>query len=307
MGCWTPRIAAAALACCTACAGRASAQEMEPRAYSPSPSGVTFAVLGYANSSGGILTDPSLPVDDVEGEIDSAIFGAGRTFGLFGRGANFAVAVPYLWGDFRGTLEGEPASASRSGLGDTRLRLSVNLFGNPVMTPAEFARRTPDTIVGASLIVSAPTGQYHGDRLVNPGTNRWAIKPEIGVAHPIGRWQLESYGGVWLFEDNDNYFGSRTREQDPLWNIQAHVSYTFRPRLWVAFDATFYDGGRTTTGGVELDNRQSNTRAGVTLSLPVGRDQSVKLSWNRGATTRIGSDFTTWGIAWQYSHVPHPR
>jgi hypothetical protein len=281
----------------------ALAQEIDPRAYSPSPTGATFFALAYTRSTGAILTDPSLPVDDVEAEINAGAAGVGHTFGLFGRLASAAVALPYVRGHFTGTLEGEPAEATRSGTGDLRIRLSTNLVGNPALSLKEFAQRKPSTIVGASLVISAPTGQYDPDRLINVGTNRWAFKPEIGVFHPIGNWLLEGSIGVWLFGDNDNYFGGRFREQDPLASMQAHVSYTFRPRLWVALNGTFYDGGRTTVDGVAGANRQSNSRAGLTLSLPVGRRQSVRLNWSKGATARIGSDFTNYGVAWQYTLV----
>ena len=281
----------------------AEAQEIEPRAFSPSPVGVTWVLVGAGQSTGGILTDPSLPVDDVDGEINAGLLGLGYSFGLFGRLATAALAQPYLSAKFTGTLDGEPASASRSGFGDTKLRLSMNLLGNPAMSAAEFAKRKPQTTIGASLSVSAPTGVYHPARLINVGTNRWAIKPEIGVSHPVGKWQLEAAAGVWLFEDNPEFFGGRRREQDPLASVQGHVSYTFRPRLWLSLDATFYDGGETTVDGVAKDDRQSNSRYGATLSLPFARSQSLKLYWNDGATTRIGSDFMTWGVAWQYTFI----
>jgi hypothetical protein len=208
-----------------------------------------------------------------------------------------------LSGNFTGTLDGEPAEASRSGFGDTKLRASLNLLGNPAQSPAEFAKRKPTTTVGVSLSVSAPTGVYYPARLINVGTNRWAIKPEIGVSHPVGHWTLEGAAGVWLFEDNNEFFGGRRREQDPMTSVQAHVSYTFRPRLWLSLDATFYDGGESTVDGIEKDDRQSNSRYGLTLSLPVARGQSLKLYWNDGATTRIGSDFSTYGAAWQFTFI----
>lgn len=276
-------------------------QELEPRAFSPSPVGVTFVVAALGRSTGGILTDPSLPVDDVDAEIDAGAFGLGHTFSLLGRAASVAVVQPYVSADFRGTLDGEPAEASRSGPGDTRMLVSVNLFGNPALSAADFARRTPRTTFGASLTVSAPTGEYDGDRLINVGTNRWAFKPEIGVSHPLGKWFLEAAAGVWLFSDNTDFFGGRLREQEPLSSMQAHVSYTFRPRLWLALDATLYGGGETTVEGIAKDDRQSNSRFGVTLSLPVSSRQSLKLYWNDGASTRIGSDFTSYGIAWQFT------
>ncbi len=297
------RCLAAAAALLGAWSEPAPSQEIEPRAFSPSPVGVTFVLIGAGRSTGGVLTDPSLPVDDVDAEIDAGVLGLGRSFGLFGRLATIAVAQPYLSAHFTGTLDGQPAEASRSGFGDTKLRASLNLLGNPAQSAAEFARRAPTTVFGASFTVSAPTGVYHPARLINVGTNRWAVKPELGVSHPVGNWYLEAAAGVWLFEDNDDFFGGRHREQDPLASVQTHVSYTFRPRLWLSFDATFYDGGETTVDGVAKDDRQSNSRYGLTLSLPVGRSQSVKLHWNDGATTRIGSDFSTWGFAWQWAFI----
>jgi hypothetical protein len=277
-----------ALALLVAGCAPAMAQEMEPRAYSPSPVGTTFFLATYARSTGGILTDPSLPVDDVEAEVNALALGIGHTFSFFGRS---------------GTLNGEDAEASRSGIGDTRLRFSTNILGGPALTAAEFARRVPRTTLGASITVSAPTGDYHGDKLINIGTNRWAIKPEIGVSHPVGKWSLEATAGTWLFGDNDDFFGGQRREQEPLASLQGHVGYTFRPRLWVAVNAIFYEGGRSTINGIERDDRQSNTRYGLTLSVPVAGSQSVKLNWNDGASTRFGSDFTTWGVTWQYTRL----
>jgi len=291
------------LTCAVFVPGRGAAQEIEPRAFSPSPVGVTFALVGAGQSTGGILTDPSLPVDDVDAEINAGVLGLGRSFGLFGRLTTVAIAQPYLSAQFDGTLDGEPAARSLSGFGDTKLRASLNLLGNPALSAAEFGQRKPTTTVGVSLTVNAPTGVYHPARLINVGTNRWALKPEIGISHPAGRWTLEASAGVWLFEDNDEFFGGRHLEQDALASIQAHVSYTFRPRLWLSLDATYYDGGETTVDGVAKNNRQSNSRYGATLSLPLNRSQSLKFYVNDGATTRIGSDFTTWGIAWQYTHI----
>jgi len=292
-----------ALATALAYAGRAQAQEMEPRAFSPNPTGVTFVLVGGARSTGGILTDPSLPVDDVEAQINAGLVGLGHTFSLFGQSANAGIVLSYLSGHFSGTIDGEDAHATRQGIGDTKLRISVGLMGAPAMTPAEFAMRTPHTTLGASLTISAPTGEYHPDKLVNVGTNRWAFKPELGVSHPKGPWTFEATIGAWFFEDNNEFFGGHHREQDPLASIQGHVSYTFRPKLWLAINATYYDGGRTTIDGVHKDDRQSNSRYGLTFSLPIGRSQSLKFNWNDGASTRIGSDFTNYGITWQYTIV----
>ena len=163
------------------------------------------------------------------------------------------VAVPYLQLDASGNIGEDRASVSREGIGDTKLRLAVNLIGGPAMTPREFAQREPQTTLGFSVSVNVPTGEYDDTKLVNLGTNRWAAKTEFGLTHPVGKWLLEAYAGAWWFDDNDNFFGGQLREQDPLASIQAHVSYTFKPRLWMALNTTYYEGGQTTVNGVDQD------------------------------------------------------
>ena len=118
------------------------------------------------------------------------------------------------------------------------------------MTPKEFMKRTPRTTLGASLSISAPTGQYDPDKLINIGTNRWAFKPEIGLTIPHDRWMFDVFAGVWLFSDNPDFFGGVHREQEPMPTLQGHVSYTIRPQLWLAFDSTYYFGGETSANGV---------------------------------------------------------
>jgi hypothetical protein len=147
--------------------------------------------------------------------------------------------------------------------------------------------------------VSAPSGQCDPSKLINIGSNRWAFKPELGVSKTGGSWYLELYGGVWFFGANADYFGGSVREQDPLGTFQAHVSHTFKPRLWLAADATFYTGGRTTVDGVAKADLQRNSRVGVTLALPVGRRSALKLTWATGFTTRVGADFRSLGVALQ--------
>jgi hypothetical protein len=302
----TNRLAALALVSIAWAPGRSAAQEIDPRSYAPNPTNVTILIAAYGYSTGAVLTDPSLPVEDVEAKLNAAAVGAGRTFGLFGHSANATIVLPYVQGDFTGTVDDVARAVSRSGIGDTRLRLTTNLIGGPALSPAEFARHKPQTTLGASLTVSVPTGEYHSDKLINVGNNRWAIKPELGLSHPVGPWLFEAYAGVWLFGDNDNFLSGRRREQDMLTSFQGHVSYTFRPRLWLAANATFYDGGRTSVDGVDAPSRQSNSRVGLTLSWPVGKTQSLKLSWSKGATTRLGSDFTFYGIAWQWTLIDRP-
>jgi Putative MetA-pathway of phenol degradation len=283
--------------------GTASAQDLEPRAYAASPVGVSFLAVAVGRSTGGVVVDPSLPIEDVRASVNSLGLGFGSTFDLFGLTALAVAAFPIAWAEATGRVGETTGHATRSGLADPRLKLSVNLVGGRALNPTEFARARRPTIIGASLTVLPPLGQYDRTKLVNLGANRWAFKPEIGLSRLIRtRWTIDGYAGVWMATANDEFYpGASLRTQRPIVALQAHVSYTARPRLWLAADGTWYSGGRTTIDGVEKADLQRNTRLGVTLSLPIAQRQSVKISASRGATTRIGSDFTSIAAAWQLS------
>jgi hypothetical protein len=298
-----PRRTRGAACLATAAAAFASplaiAQEMEPRAYVPAPTGLNFAQVTLARSTGGIAVDPSLPLDNVDARINVATLGYLRTFALFGQTASIGGGVPYAWGEVSGDVFESRKEVTRSGIGDARVRLAVNLLGGPALDRAGFARRKQTATLGASVTVVVPTGQYDPERLVNIGSNRWAVKPEIGWYQPIGAWTFELAGGAWFFEDNDDFFGGQRREQAPLASFQTHVSYSFRRNLWLAGDLTWYSGGRTTVDGRRMADRQDSSRAGVTLSVPFARNYSVKMTWADGVSSRIGSDFTTYAITLQ--------
>jgi len=278
-----------------------AAQELEPRAYSPNPIGLNFLLLSVGHSSGDVLIDSSLPLSNVEAQFNAPVAGYGHTFGLFDHVASATIAVPYVIGRATGDVGNDQREAHRSGVGDTQLRFAVNLLGGPALTAREFATRVPRTTLGFSLTIVAPTGQYDDRKLINIGSNRWAFKPQLGVSQPIGKWFVEGYVGAWLFTDNPDFYGGARREQQPVGTLQGHVSYEFQSRLWLAADITYYAGGSTTVNGIGNDDRQSNSRAGLTLSVPFGTRQSMKLSWSRGATVRVGGDFTTFAAAWQYA------
>jgi len=284
------------------CATAVSAQDLEPRAYAAAPIGTTFLVVAGARSTGSVLTDPSLPIEDVEARVGAVAVGGGTTVSLVGRTALVLGVLPIARAHAAGRVGETAGSVDRTGLGDARAKLSVNLVGGRAVGLEEFARMERPTIVGVSLSIVAPTGQYDRTKLINLGAHRWACKPEAGISHRVRQWTIEGYAGVWLFTDNDEFFtGSAIRSQERILAFQTHVSYTFKPRLWVAVDGTWYSGGTTTVDGVRKADLQKNSRVGATMSLPIGRWQSLKFSGSTGATTRVGSDFNTFGVAWQLS------
>ncbi|MGB7906082.1 MAG: transporter [Steroidobacteraceae bacterium] len=282
------------------CSHRTAGQELEARAYAPNPAGVRFLVMSYARSDGDVLLDSASPIEGFQVRSDSLSTGIGGTFAFASRLASLAIAVPYVDGTATGLVNGVAERADREGLGDLRLRFTLSLLPGSAQTPAEFMRSPPDRTLGASLVVSAPTGEYFEDKLINIGTNRWAFRPEVGGSRRFGRWTLDGSLGVWLYGDNEDYFGGHVRSQDPLPTLQGTLSYTFAPRFWLGVSGTWYAGGTTSVDGVSDRNRQDNSRAGLTLAVPVGQQNSIKLAWSKGVTARFGGDLETYSLSWQY-------
>jgi len=278
-----------------------AAQELEPAAYRAAPTGLNFASILTTFSRGDIAFDPSAPITDASSTISAAALSLGRVFRIGDRSANIGAAIPYVIGNIQGKVLGIPDDVQRSGQGDVRVRVAMNLFGAPAMTAREFAAYRQSTIIGLSLHLAVPTGQYATRKLINIGTNRWAFKPEIGISRARGRWTIETYGGVWLFTTNDEFFGDHTREQHPIASLQFHVEYTIRRGMWIAGNANFYAGGRTVIDGKASADLQRNSRVGVTWLFPAGRGRGVRLAWSRGAYTTVGADFTSLSAVYQYA------
>lgn len=274
---------------------------MEPRAYSRAPVGTQFVLVTYAYQAGDVFTDSSLPLQDVGINLRSMSVGYGRTFGLKGRQASATFLMPYIKGSASGTVFEEQHDVTRSGLPDLRARFTMNLIGSPAMQPKEFAAYKPRTVVGVSLTVIAPTGQYDPARLINLSSHRWSFKPEIGISQPVGRWTFEVAGGTWLFTANHDFFGGVLREQKALASVQGSAIYTLRPRMWISGNATFYTGGSSIVNGIENKDRQRNSRVGATFSLPLNQQQSLKIAWAKGVTTRIGGNLNSVVVGWQYT------
>ena len=287
-------------------AATVGAQELIPAAYTPAPYGVNFVSLGVLSSSGDLSFDTSGPIDEASADIVASSLTYARTLNLFKRSASATVILPYVVGDLEGLFLGEPASANRSGTGDLVMRLGVNLLGGRAMSPREFSTYKPKTLLGTSLTVRAPTGQYDPTRLINIGTNRWAFKPEIGVVQVMGRWAVDAYVGAWFFTDNSDFYGGTTRKQDPIYSSEFHLRYLFRRSLWAALDANFWYGGKATVDGRSGDDLQRNSRVGLTVSWQVWKQHSLRFAVSRGAFTRVGGDFNSFGLSYGFSWMKKP-
>ena len=276
------------------------AQDLEPRAYTNIPVGLNFVLAGYAYSEGGVLFDPAVPLENANIKIHGTVLAYARSIKVGPMSGKVDMILPYAWLSGTADFQGQPVSREISGLCDARVRMSVNFIGAPALPLSGFKDYRQDLVVGASMQIYLPIGQYDPDRLVNIGTNRFTFKPELGISKTLSHFQLELTAGASFYTVNNKFYQGKTRSQEYIGSLQGHVEYNFRHGIWAAVDGTYYWGGSTTLDGVEGNDLQKNTRLGCTLAIPMSLHQSLKLYFSTGVSTRTGSDFDLIGVVWQY-------
>ena len=291
-----------------------NAQDLAPRAYVITPLHANAVNITESFFNGSINFNGALPVSDATGKYNTPLISLYHSFSFFGRSANVVAALPYGIGNFQGTINGAGNQLYRSGLIDSVYRVTVNLKGGPAMELPQFVKWKQKVLLGASLKIIAPTGQYDPTKLINWGTNRWSFKPEFGYSRRWNDWVLEGYFGAWFFTTNNDfwsrnsyYAGTRSQSQQPIAAFEGHLSYNLKPRLWASIDGNYWFGGTTSIDGVVNPiTNQSNSRIGATVAVPITGRQSLKVSYSDGTYIRYGGNYQNVSVAWQYSWIGDP-
>ncbi len=287
------------------------AQSLAPRAYLIAPVGSNALTITSNFYTGDILFSDAVPITGASGTVALVVPTYYHALDFFGRSANITIGIPYAAGTFEALVVNQQTNVYRSGLGDGAVRFSVNLKGGPAMKLPQFMKWKQRRLLGVSFLVQFPSGQYDPTRLLNIGTNRWAFKPDVGYSERWGNWLVDVYGGVWFFTTNPEFFsrnaffpGTRQQTQEPIGVLEGHLSYDFKPGVWVSADGNFWYGGRTSLNGVQNpDTLQRNSRIGATAAIRVSKHQSIKFSYARGAVIRFGGDYQAIAVAWQYAWI----
>jgi hypothetical protein len=291
------------------------AQDLSPRAYVITPVHSNAVILTWSFYDGSIQFNGTAPITGATGTYNVSIFSYYHSFSFFGRSASVTGSLPYAVGNFQGTVKGAETHLYRSGLVDSAFRLSVNLKGGPAMPVRTFAKWRQKILLGMSLKVVAPTGQYDPTKLINWGANRWAFKPEFGYSERWSHWVLDGYTGVWFFTKNPEFFshnaffpGTQSQSQKPIGAFEGHLSYSVKPRLWFSLDGNYWFGGKTSLNGVENPlTQEKSSRIGGTASIPLSKHHSLKFSYNNGDYIRYGGNYQSVSVAWQYSWLGRPK
>lgn len=278
------------------------AQDLEPRFLSNMPTGTNVLVASYAFSSGNIMLDNTLPIEDLNSKLNSFVFGYVRSFKMLNKPAKFDIIVPTTFSKFDGIYENEGASVSRNGFGDPTLRLSMILLGAEALKPSEFFKQEAKKFkLGTLLRVRVPLGQYDSSKLINLGTNRYSLKTGFAGSYTFQKKMVwEFHLNTWFFSENKEFFNGNTIKQKPLLAAQTHLTYEFKPGIWAALSFGHSTFGETIVNGVEKDDIQNNSRLGVAFAFRLNKQSALKIAATTGVTTRYGSDFTTFLLAYQF-------
>jgi hypothetical protein len=251
------------------------------------PTGLNFIGIGIGHVEGDIFFDPVLLIEDAKFDMEAAGLVYVRSFSLVGKSARVDFTLPYRAGRWEGTLDGELVHLRRRGFADPRIRFSMLLYGGPALTPAEFAKsKKSNTVVGAAVSVLMPFGEYRKERLINLGNNRWVVRPQLGVTHTRGKWTGELTGSVFLYGDNNEFWMGTQLATDPLWALQAHLIYTFKPGLWASVSTAYGIGGEAKVNKVAKNNLAGNWLSALSFGFPIDRRQGIKITLLMGRTQK---------------------
>ena len=275
-------------------------QELEPRSINNLPVGSNFLIGGYGFARGNILLDPALPVEGVDSNIHSLVVGYVRSIKFFGMSSKIDVILPFVTGDYEGAVEEELNIARRTGFGDIRMRFSFNFLGSKAMDVGQYKDYTPDVVSGISIQLIAPTGYYDNKALINPGSNRWVVKPQWGIAKNYEKWNLEGYVGLWIFGENSDYLEGNSLKQEPLLTIKGHAIRTLKNNSWISLSAGYGVGGRTKVNEVKRETQISTMRLAFLYALPVSQKSTLKFTAITGIRFERGSDYNGIAVSYQY-------
>jgi hypothetical protein len=216
--------------------------------------------------------------------------------------AKVDVIAPYSLGNFEGIVNSVDSFTTRAGFGDPLVRFSMVLIGSGPFKVKDFFKQEQKKFnLGIFVRVRPPLGQYNPEKLINLGANRWAVK--LGVAGSyvlLKKIIFEGHLNTWVFTENKDFFNGNSIKQKPLISAQIHVSYIFKPGIWLAASVGRSGMGETLINGIEKNDKQKNSRFGAAFAYRISKNHALKIAYTSGISTRYGANFNTIMLAYQF-------
>ena len=284
------------------CPAALHAQFTDPRTYAVVPIGISQLEIDYIHAEADASIDTSLEVVGAHFEQNEAVLSLTHNFSMLSQLAWIKLGVPYA--TVSGSVAGTGISGSTTGAGDSSFQFTTLLKGGRALSAAEFAAYEPAPTVGLSLTVTAPTGEYDAEKLLNLGSHRWSCKPEVGVSYPFGpeqSWEVDGYVNVYFFTDNTSYKGAEVLRQEPLPGVEGHLIHDFSPRLWASLDVRYGFRGETVVDGVSQNDSQESLVAGAEANWSPSSSHSFVFVFAKALVYRNAPSAT--GVALKYVYT----
>jgi hypothetical protein len=278
------------------------AQFTDPRDYENTPVGVNQVEIAYAYARTNASIDTSLIVASAEFNLNRGTIDYRRYFSFIHRIAWVKASIPLAGLD--GSVSGTNIHGSIAGAGDSSYAFAALLKGGPALSVAQFANYKPTTTLGVSLTITAPTGVYNADSLLNLGSHRWSFTPEIALSHPFGpeqEWEFDAYANADFYTDNSAYLGTKILRQQGLPGLEGHISHSFTKSLWASVDMRYSFGGHTFINGVHQNNEQQNFILGSEVNVSLNRQNLLVFQIVKALVHQNGPAYTGFAVKYSYS------
>lgn len=186
----------------------------------------------------------------------------------------------------QGGTQGGSLHQSASGYADPTVQFDINLFGtSQLKSTVDLANYEPILTLDAAVLAAFPIGKYDGEKLVNMGLNRWygrfafPFKYHFGVFDPGRMSSLEITPSVWLFAENDDFLGQKL-ENDPLWQLEAHLTHDFTRSFFASLDLLYRGGFKSEVNGFEVGEELDIGNLGFTLNYQATDNINIRTSYS---------------------------
>ncbi|MEZ4601385.1 MAG: transporter [Syntrophotaleaceae bacterium] len=242
----------------------------DPRDYIPLPP-KTFLFVTYLQH----ISGHRFKIDD---EVISDDFNLSQNIVIF-RPVYYTTLGPFVIDPQCLIIAGE-AELDGDLISDT----STQGIADPVVLMTTwFINRPEDKLwLGWTPYVTVPIGEYDKKRALNLGSNRWALKNELGMIKGFGKFYLDLIGNVTIFGDNDDFWTGTdtvTLEQDALFGAEVHLSYDISPRWWIGLSYFYSNGGETEVDGIDQNDDQDNHALMFTSAFGIGDHYQLLLQY----------------------------
>ncbi|MEE8414723.1 MAG: transporter [Desulfobacterales bacterium] len=181
---------------------------------------------------------------------------------------------------------GTTFSQSSTGYADPSVQLVMNLFGTPpLIKNFDLIDYEPTWNIDVAVMLGVPIGEYDDDKLVNLGLNRWFGRIAFPLTYNFGVFthgymkSLELIPSVWLFGKNDDFMGQKM-ENDPMWQIEAHLTNDFTPSFFGSLDLLFRGGFQSEVDGVDVGDDIDIGNIGFTFHYQITDNLGIRTGFS---------------------------